>query len=372
MEKIKEKYITYRQQRKRYQVTIRIRKKTVTRQADTLEEAIRIRDKILGVKRKEVKKFSFRDKFEEWYKTKCETISLTTKLRYDDLIKKAIMPIFSKMDISQINRELIQNIINDLVKNGYPLKNSSNTISPYSIKKILTLLRQFFYYVYLDPNPCIKIYYPKNKRKRREYISDEEKESILAYIQNKRGRGFAFLLKMYFETGCRRGELLGLTWRYVDLENNTIQIQKTIIEGESNRALLKLTPKNIHSERLIPISREVVDKLKFYLIFAKKKNPKGYLDALVFPKDASGSPLLPETITGYFRKARKALGIKKNISLHSTRHTFASKLINSGVPIPVVQELGGWGEATTLMNVYTHSLKGESKKAMQRVIFDNK
>lgn len=76
------------------------------------------------------------------------------------------------------------------------------------------------------------------------------------------------------------------------------------------------------------------------------------LDSLVFLNKLRRQNC-PKKITEYFKTAIRAVEIEKNVSLHSTRHTFATQLITARVPIPVVQRLGGWGKPNTLLSIYT-------------------
>jgi len=174
---------------------------------------------------------------------------------------------------------------------------------------------------------------------------------------------------MYFETGCRRGELLGLTWRYVDFKNQTIQIQCTLVNNPYTYGWdIKSTPKTAASERIVNISRENMEYLRFLYEEAKKYDQIFSIDSFVFLNKVN-KPYCPKKVSETFKLACKAVGITKNISLHSTRHTFATKMLNNNIPIPIVQRIGGWGKATTLLNVYGHSDDNEAKAAMEKVIF---
>ncbi len=59
---------------------------------------------------------------------------------------------------------------------------------------------------------------------------------------------------------------------------------------------------------------------------------------------------------------------KLNAHLHSTRHTFASRLIRAGIPIHVICKIGGWESSSTLLNVYTHVLQNEMRKALYKIL----
>jgi integrase len=395
---IKYKYITFRENRNVYQVKITLKygseSKIITRTTKTLPEALKARadlftlyrlDKNLlvdihearcgkqrGTKATIVSETLLKDDITKWYEIqKKPYIELQTQNRYNTIISKVIVPIIGNLNVRNVTRSIIQQTVIALTQNG---RNDGvkKGLAVSSCRIVVLLIKQYYDYLIdtgLDiKNPCYKIKYPKTPPQRRESLTGEEVDKVLNYIKVRSPQKH-FLFTMYFATGCRRGELLALPWRYVDFDRHTITIQNTIVYNPNNgRWVIKLYPKNPNSIRTIYVSDENMAQLKKMHDYAKTHDKNFGVDSLVFLNKLR-QPNCPKKITVYFKTAVRAVGIEKNVSLHSTRHTFATKLINAKVPIPVVQRLGGWGKPNTLLSIYAHSDVKAELEAMQKVIF---
>ena len=389
---IKHKYITHREGRGVYQIKITVKvpgdngeviSKKIVKQTKTLDAAIQIRDdlirlyrldvdllltttkKAIPIKRKE--NDLLKEMLLKWYDFKQSTTELQTQRRYNNIVSKVIIPILGNMKLANITHDIIQQMIYTLYKKGY-VDGCKQGMAVSSLRIVGSLLKQFFDYYKIYPNPASEIQFPKETKVRREYLSDDEVIAVLDYIKCRNKSKF-FLYNMFFETGCRRGELLGLTWRYVDFENGTIQIQQTLVNNPYTYGYsLKSTPKTAASERLVYVSSENIEYLRNLYEYAKTHDENFSLDKFVF-LNKMRRPYCPKKVSETFKAACNAVGIEKNVSLHSTRHSFATKMLNNKIPIPIVQRLGGWGKATTLLNVYGHSDNDMAKAAMEQVIF---
>lgn len=64
----------------------------------------------------------------------------------------------------------------------------------------------------------------------------------------------------------------------------------------------------------------------------------------------------PKSISDYMRRRQDALGLER-FGFHKLRHYFASQSIDAGIPIPTIQDFGGWSTPKTLNQIYTHNLR---------------
>ena len=88
---------------------------------------------------------------------------------------------------------------------------------------------------------------------------------------------------------------------------------------------------------------------------------------LVFT-NKDGSPHDPRNFSKNFKKAIQRLDFCSNdLHVHSTRHTWATNMIQCGVAITDVQTIGGWSRADTLLNIYAHTVKESQRKAMKKL-----
>lgn len=385
-----EKYITYRAERNVYQIKVNVRipngdgfkVKAITKQSKTLEQAIRIRNELMRIYKLDPNLLSDRcrakssgergkgnisEQIVDWYEDKKHFLELQTQRRYNSIIYRVILPIVNHRTPSEITQGMVQQMIFSLHENGY-LGGTKKSMAVSSLRIVVLLLQQFYRDTFPDlPNPAKGIKYPREVKQRRESLTDAEVNAILAHIK-KYDTDKYFLLKMYFETGCRRGELLALSWDDINFAAHTIHVHKTIINNPyTHKWEVKLSPKNDASIRYIFISENNMNYLRYMYQRAKKNQ---YPNEFVFVNRLK-NPYNPKKITACFKNACRAVGIVKNVTLHSTRHTFASKLINEGAPIPVVQAIGGWGKPNTLLSVYAHSQEEVQKEVMQRIIFQS-
>lgn len=140
------------------------------------------------------------------------------------------------------------------------------------------------------------------------WLSDEE----VAMIITTHDAEFRNFLLFLLNTGCRRNEALGITWEDVDLEKKQI-----VIRGEIGK---------MGKRRTIPINQSLALILHNWTI-----EKKGHL----FPN------FEPNQVSMKFRRWARQIGLKKGISLHSLRSTFACHLIKQGVDIYTVSRLLG-------------------------------
>ena len=178
-------------------------------------------------------------------------------------------------------------------------------------------------------------------------LSPEEVEQLLTANEDHR---LYPLLVAALLTGMRRGELLGLKWDNVDLDNNIISVEESLIEVAGKRHVD--TPKTKSSCAKVPIN----ERLREVLLEHKEKqaNAKKYARSvdlgLVFP-GIYGQYMVPRRFSRVFADMVAAAGIRK-IRFHDLRHTFAYLLILQNTNIKVIQELMRHADIRTTMNVY--------------------
>ena len=178
---------------------------------------------------------------------------------------------------------------------------------------------------------------------------------------------FHFAYVLFFYTGCRRAELLGLTWDNVFLEDQYINIRNTLIMLKGAPVFKINHAKNDTSLRSIPIPAKICEQFKKWREFQNKEKETcpewNNLYNLVFT-NSNGSPVNPSYFSRNFKNAAKLAGLPSDIHLHCTRHTWATNMLQSGVPISDVQALGGWSSPDILLNIYSHSFHDSQRKAM--------
>lgn len=163
-------------------------------------------------------------------------------------------------------------------------------------------------------------------------------------------------IRLLAETGARRGEILGLKWNNVDLENRTITIDSILMADKSTGRLYVDTPKTKKSVRVIGLTGDMVSFLRRYKAEqAKERLMIGAPDQGWVISKPDGEPINPEHFTQYCLKhLTNATGF--HITPHMLRHTQASVLIANHVPITAVSQRLGHSNVSTTADIYSHAL----------------
>lgn len=185
----------------------------------------------------------------------------------------------------------------------------------------------------LDP---IEIKRPKKPRLLPHVLSKEEVKAILQAHKNSKHRT---MLSLIYACGLRRSELLGLQLGDVD----------------SKRGLLRINQGKGAKDRVIPISEKTIEMLRAYY---KLEKPKVYL----FEGEKESEPYSEGSLQKVLKSALIKAKIKKPVTLHWLRHSYATHLLESGTDLRYIQELLGHSSSKTT-EIYTHV----SQKSLQKV-----
>lgn len=206
---------------------------------------------------------------------------------------------------------------------------------------------------------------PRQSQSEKQTLTPEQARLLLQKIREHRLEG---LLTLALATGMREGELLGLRWSDVDLDNGRLRISRTLtymtghgfVEGE---------PKTVRGKRNIILPQFVVETMRRHRLSQLEKRlaaGNAWVDRdLVFP-DEDGDFMVPVTLLRRFRRLLKEVGLPR-IRFHDLRHSAATLLLGMGVPAKVVQELLGHSTISITMDVYSHVLPSMQRDAMEKM-----
>lgn len=261
-------------------------------------------------------------------------------LTYQNAIKH-LHPIHN-VKVTAITPSIIHSMVQEM-----PLATQSKHYPLRCLKTILS--HAISHYDLLPRNPVTNFISYKPKMTRKRIVTAEEMES---YFNNSDPLSrYHVAIKILYYTGIRVGELLGLTWDDVNLDNMTISINKqwVRIRANNNHGFGQLKTKN--SNRTLPIPLTLVESLKSY------KCHSAYDRVIPF----NSSSMLYGHISTHIN----------NHSPHDFRHTYATKLLSSNVDIKTVASLLG-DTVDTVIKTYIHysdEMRENARKEIQR-IFD--
>lgn len=167
--------------------------------------------------------------------------------------------------------------------------------------------------------------------------------------------------------GLRRGELLGLTWSAVDLDEGRLVVRQALTWVNGERRLQP--PKTRASRRVIPLPEIVVTALREH---RKKQDEERaaasdrWVDSGFVFTTRRGEPMSPYSLTKYWHGVREAAGLG-SLRFHDLRHTAVSLLLALGVPPHVVREIAGHSDIKVTMTVYAHGRLDEKTAALTQL-----
>ncbi|MBZ4657156.1 MAG: integrase/recombinase XerD [Bacteroidota bacterium] len=218
-------------------------------------------------------------------------------------------------------------------------------ISPRSVARILSGVKSFFKFMlldqYIDHDPSELLDAPKIGYKLPQVLSVEEIDRILSVIDVSTvegSRNYAIIETLY-SCGLRISELTSLKFSNLYFDEGFIRV-----EGKGSK------------QRLVPISETAIQKIKNYLQHRQLINIRRGSEDVLFVSThgrSAGSMLSRSMIFQFIKEYAELAGIKKEISPHTFRHSFATHLLERGANIRVIQEMLGHEKITTT-EIYTH------------------
>lgn len=288
-----------------------------------------INKKIVAFKEKEKQGRLFKEIAKEWYENILGSISPTTWRGYNFSYECAIEE-FGDMPAKDITTIDI---------NNYIIRESKKKYSHKTCFTRLQIVRQILDFAILQGditfNPAAIIKVPKGLAKSERSVPCPED---IIKIKNSIGNTFYIFAFIALYTGCRRGEILALTWEDINFEENEISINKSVYYNPSKPYIKE--PKSKKGIRTIPLLEPLKDVIEPF-------KSKGY----IFTND-SGELYTSHQGETLWKHYCKETGI--DITPHQLRHAYATRLFELNIAAKVAQSLLGHADIQTTQNIYTH------------------
>lgn len=232
-----------------------------------------------------------------------------------------------------VDATIIKHFLSDLYDLG---------IGARSQARIISGIKQFYHFLILEgeleEDPCELIELPKIGKKLPVFLSIEEVDQLIATIDLSKPEGHRnkAILETLYSCGLRVSELINLKFSHIFFNEGFIRVI-----GKGNK------------ERLVPVSPSVEKEIKLYADGVRKQlNIQKGAEDYVF-LNRRGKPLSRVMIFTIIKNLAVSIGLNKNISPHTFRHSFATHLIEGGANLRAVQEMLGH-ESITTTEIYTH------------------
>lgn len=250
----------------------------------------------------------------------------------DDLTKLLQYFETENLKLRQIRLEDLQQFVTQLYDLG---------INARSVARILSGVRSFFNFLILDGyiqnDPTELLETPKIGLKLPVVLSLQEIENIISIIDlsTKEGQRNRAIIEMLYSCGLRISELTNLKFSDLFLDDGFIRV-----EGKGSK------------QRLVPISHTAIKEIGNYLLDRKLIDVKKGSEDIVF-LSKRGTAISRIMVFHFIKQYADQAGIKKNISPHTFRHSFATHLLEGGANIRAIQQMLGHEKITTT-EIYTH------------------
>jgi integrase/recombinase XerC len=223
-----------------------------------------------------------------------------------------------------------------------------------SINRKISALKSFFKYQLrlerISVSPMTTIISPKINKRLPQFVDKDAIQTLFQHVEfpdTWDGRTQRLLIELFYNTGMRQAELVGLKEKNIAKNNNTIKVL-----GKGNK------------ERVIPVSKQLMNQIENYM-FDKKKTFE-VCDDVFLLVNTKGCKLSPKYVYNTVNKYLALVTTIDKKSPHVLRHTFATHLMNSGADLNAVKELLGHSSLAATQ-IYTHNtiekLKDIHKKA---------
>ena len=249
----------------------------------------------------------------------------------------------AELDFTKVHADHVRNWISGLMDKGRTAT---------SVNRKLSSLRSFYRFLlkkeWVVVNPMLKIVGPKKEKPLPSFVREKDMDRLLDELSF--GEGFEgcrdrVILEVFYATGVRLSELIGLNEADVDFSARLIKVT-----GKRNK------------QRLIPFGNELMEELLIYNKVRTETFPDG-TEAFFVRKN--GERMYPVQVYRLVKRNLSKVVTLKRRSPHVLRHTFATAMLNGNAELRAVQELLGH-ESLATTEIYTHATFEELKKVYEQ------
>ena len=287
-----------------------------------------------------------KDYVHKWMTTyKMHKLKPTTLTTYEKWLNAHILPVFGERSIASITTDDIQQFLNN-----------RKEMSSKSLTVMRNLMGEIFKdavedgLMEKDPTSSRRLIIPSNKVTERQALPLADFKDILNHLpelplEERR------LLALLMLTGMRRGEVLGLRWEDIDLENQLIHVQRNVTHPQTNQPHIG-TPKTKSGTRDIPLDPMLLELLA----------PMQDTGFIIGGKQ----PITLKHYTNTWNRIKKAVDLH-GATAHVFRHSYLTYAAGESSDIKSLQKIAGHSDIRMTMNRYVHAQPEKVKAVSDKV-----
>ena len=303
------------------------------------------------------------------------TVKLSTYCSYEMLIRVHIKPVLGDASLGELKPTALQGFFNQKHRSGKTT--GEGGLSPKTLRNIRNLLHLAFDQARKNGltagNVVEGVRLPKEQKKEMRVLSKEEQRRLITACRSMpEPAAFGVIFTLF--TGLRMGELCGLHWKNVDMENRQFLVCETrnrlpnhddTLEASTSVRTVGST-KTDHSRRIVYLCEDLYQDMLCYRDAQRsirqqypEYNPEGY----VFCQE-NGAPYEPRTYQDLFKRCVSRAGIRE-ANFHALRHTFATRALEQGMDPVTLSKLLGHANASITLDKYGHSFESQKRAGME-------
>ncbi|MCD8132423.1 MAG: site-specific integrase [Clostridiales bacterium] len=310
------------------------------------------------------KRYLVHDWYEEWMRVyKSPNIRLNTKCHYEGIFDRHILPSLGGKYLDEVRQIHIVSIINDLNERGYGWETQN---------KVRLLLGDFFN-VALDndcvlKNPVKGVRLKKEKPKEERFVLcvDDQKD----FFTCCGGTFYDSLYVVAVNTGLRPGEVCALEEQDIDFEKHVLHVTKTLLyqklDGDEKKMFHMDPPKTYTSERTVPLNNAAEAALRQQIqlknLVSRRYKKEGEFANLLFVTKLN-TPICSQILCDAIKRTVDEINLQRDeieklpyFGAHTFRHTFATRCLEAGMDMKVLQKLLGHATLQMTVDLYAHVL----------------
>ncbi|CPR93943.1 site-specific integrase [Mycobacteroides abscessus] len=213
-------------------------------------------------------------------------------------------------------------------------------------------------------NVCESVKRPSVPRKEAVHLDPAQVAALLAETASST---HALPIQLYARTGARRGEILALRWKDVDLARGTVTVVGTM-SGSGKKLRREPEAKSASAHRPLPIGPDLVDELRAWRKVQQRHRAEAMnlwedVDGLVFTTEF-GRPFDPRNVLRTVQTAAKKLKLPPETGVHTLRHSAATALLEGGAHLKLVSSILGHSDTSITANIYGHASDSAARAAL--------
>lgn len=305
----------------------------------------------------------------QWHESKREEVSPKTHERYGEIVNNFLIPALGALPLAKLTPSHIERAYSDWATGGRR-DGKPGGLSPLTRRYIHIVLKSALtraveqQLLVRNPADLLSKRLPKVERKEMVTLTPDQAAQLLESMKESRTY---WPVLIALATGMRRGEVLALRWKNIDLDRKTLRVTQSL---EQTKKGLRFKDTKTSKARAIRLPAYAVEELRRL----KRQQAEELLavgirqtgETLVCCR-ADGEPLQPRSLTHQFTIMRDRTRGVPRLRFHDTRHTHATQLLAGGVHPKVAQERLGHSTITTTMDLYSHVTDTMQADAAERL-----